>query len=57
MLNPSRDWLPSATSNFGALGLIILAFVFFIAEVFVASYGLLSVAGICALVFGSLFSF
>ena len=43
--------------NFGALGLIILAFVFFIAEVFVASYGLLSVAGICALVFGSLFLF
>jgi len=41
--------------NFGALGLIILSFVFFVLEVFVTSFGLLSLAGFASLIFGSLF--
>lgn len=43
--------------NFGALGLLIVAFVMFLLETFVVSYGLLSVAGIGALIIGSLFLF
>ena len=41
--------------NFGGLGLIVLAFVLFVMEAFVTSYGLLSLAATAALVFGSLF--
>ncbi|MBF0313466.1 MAG: nodulation protein NfeD [Oligoflexia bacterium] len=41
--------------NFGALGLIILSFVLFLLETYVSSYGLLVVAGLVSLVFGSLF--
>lgn len=43
--------------NFGALGLIVLAFLLFIMEIYVTSYGILSLAGIAALVSGSLFIF
>jgi membrane-bound serine protease (ClpP class) len=43
--------------NFGALGLIILAFLLFILEVFVTSFGMLSVAGVISLILGSLFLF
>lgn len=41
--------------NFGALGLIVLSFVLFIVEAFVTSFGLLTLAGITSLIFGSLF--
>ena len=41
--------------NFGALGLIILAFILFIIEMFVTSYGLLTVSGMISLICGSLF--
>jgi membrane-bound serine protease (ClpP class) len=43
--------------NFGALGLMVLAFILFLLEAFVPSYGLLSLAGIGSLVSGSLFLF
>lgn len=43
--------------NFGALGLIVVAFLLFIMEIYVTSYGILSLAGIAALVSGSLFLF
>jgi membrane-bound serine protease (ClpP class) len=41
--------------NFGSLGLIILAFILFILEFYITSYGVLTLAGITSLVFGSLF--
>lgn len=41
--------------NFGALGLIILAFVLFILESFITSHGLLSITGLASLLMGSLF--
>lgn len=41
--------------NLGALGLIILSFVLFVVEIYITSYGLISIAGICALIFGSMF--
>lgn len=41
--------------HFGALGLIVLSFLFFIMEIYVTSYGILSLAGIASLVSGSLF--
>ena len=43
--------------NFGALGLIVLAFALFLIEIFITSYGLLSLAGLLSLIFGSLFLF
>lgn len=43
--------------NFGAFGLIILSFVLFIIEIYVTSYGILTLGGIASLVFGSLFLF
>ncbi len=43
--------------NFGALGLIVLSFVLFILEAYITSYGVLSIAGIASLIFGSLFLF
>ena len=41
--------------NFGAFALIILAFVLFVLELFVTSFGIISLAGIASLVTGSLF--
>ncbi len=43
--------------NFGALGLIILSFILFIIEVYVTSYGLITIAGLASMLFGSLFLF
>ncbi len=43
--------------NFGALGLIILSFILFILEAYIVSYGILSLAGLISLIFGSLFLF
>ncbi len=43
--------------NFGALGLLILAFIMFILETYFTSHGLLSLVGLGALVIGSLFLF
>ncbi|MBL6989827.1 MAG: nodulation protein NfeD [Bacteriovoracaceae bacterium] len=43
--------------NFGAFGLIILSFVMFILEIYITSFGIISLAGIAALIFGSLFLF
>lgn len=43
--------------NFGALGLILLSFVLFIIEIYVTSYGILTLGGIASLIFGSLFLF
>jgi membrane-bound serine protease (ClpP class) len=41
--------------HFGALGLIVLSFLFFIMEIYVTSYGILSLAGLASLISGSLF--
>lgn len=41
--------------NYGALALIVLSFVLFILEIYITSYGILSLFGIAALVAGSLF--
>lgn len=41
--------------NFGALGLLLLAFVLFVLEVYITSYGLLSLLGLASLITGSLF--
>lgn len=43
--------------NLGALGLLALSFILFIMEVYITSYGILSLAGIASLVTGSLFLF
>ena len=43
--------------NFGALGLLLISFMLFVAEAYVTSYGLLSLAGVASLVTGSLFLF
>ena len=43
--------------NFGAMGLIILSFILFVLEVFITSFGVLTIGGIVALIFGSLFLF
>ncbi len=43
--------------NIGAMGLIILSFVLFVLEAYIISFGILTLAGIIALVFGSLFLF
>lgn len=43
--------------NLGALGLIALSFVLFILEVFITSFGVLTIGGIVALTLGSLFLF
>lgn len=43
--------------NFGSMGLIVLAFILFILEVFVTSFGLLTIGGIISLVIGSIFLF
>jgi membrane-bound serine protease (ClpP class) len=43
--------------NFGALGLMIFAFILFLLEAFVPSFGLLSLAGVGSLLSGSLFLF
>ncbi|MFT6070338.1 MAG: membrane-bound serine protease (ClpP class) [Bacteriovoracaceae bacterium] len=41
--------------NLGALGLIVLSFVLFVIEIYITSYGLISIAGILSLIFGSMF--
>lgn len=43
--------------NFGALGLMALSFILFVMEVFITSYGILSLAGLASLIAGSLFLF
>lgn len=43
--------------NMGGFGLILLSFVLFILEIYITSFGLLSIAAIAALVAGSLFLF
>jgi membrane-bound serine protease (ClpP class) len=43
--------------NFGALGLVILSFILFILEAYITSYGVLTLSGVAALIFGSLFLF
>lgn len=43
--------------NFGALGLLVFSFILFILEIYITSYGLLSLAGVASLVLGSLFLF
>jgi membrane-bound serine protease (ClpP class) len=43
--------------NWGALGLILLGVLFFIMEIFITSYGILSLAGLGSFVLGSLFLF
>lgn len=41
--------------DFGALGLIVFSFLLFVMEIYVTSYGVLSLAGLAALISGSLF--
>ncbi|MBH48387.1 MAG: hypothetical protein CME71_09495 [Halobacteriovorax sp.] len=43
--------------NFGAFGLIILAFVLLLMEIYITSYGVLTLAGLASLITGSLFLF
>ncbi len=43
--------------NLGSLGLVILAFVLFILEMFITSFGLLFISGMVSLFFGSIFLF
>lgn len=43
--------------NFGALGLIILSFILFVMEVYITSFGILTIGGLASLIFGSLFLF
>jgi membrane-bound serine protease (ClpP class) len=41
--------------NIGALALIVLAFILFVMEMYITSYGILSIGGVVALISGSLF--
>ena len=43
--------------NVGAMGLIILSFILFVLEVYITSFGVLTIAGLASLIFGSLFLF
>ncbi len=43
--------------NWGGMGLILLSFVLFLLEIWITSYGLLSIAGMASLIAGSLFLF
>lgn len=43
--------------NFGAAGLILASFILFLLEIYITSYGILSLAGVAALTIGSLFLF
>jgi membrane-bound serine protease (ClpP class) len=43
--------------NMGALGLILLGFVFFVAEIYITSFGVISIMGLAALATGSIFLF
>lgn len=43
--------------NFGAFSLLLLAFLLFVLEAYVTSYGALTLAGLASLTFGSLFLF
>jgi len=48
---------PSLSINYAGMMLLLLGFAFLVAEVFVVSYGALTVAGVASLVFGSLMLF
>ena len=41
--------------NLGALGLIVLSFILFVLEIYIVSYGILTLAGLASLIIGSLF--
>lgn len=43
--------------NLGALAIILASFIFFIMEIYITSYGILSIIGLCAMYFGSTFLF
>ena len=43
--------------NLGALGLLLVAFILFVMEAYITSYGLLALAGLASLITGSLFLF
>lgn len=43
--------------NVGAMGLIILSFILFVLEAYITSFGVLTIAGVASLIFGSLFLF
>ena len=43
--------------NFGALGLMVASLIFFIMEIYIVSYGALSLIGLASLLMGSLFLF
>lgn len=43
--------------NWGALGLIVLGLFLFVLEIFITSFGILSIAGLTSMVMGSLFLF
>lgn len=43
--------------NIGALGLIGLSFILFVVEFYITSFGILTIAGLASLIFGSLFLF
>jgi membrane-bound serine protease (ClpP class) len=43
--------------NIGAMGLIALSFLLFVLEAYITSFGVLTIAGIISLIFGSLFLF
>lgn len=43
--------------NFGGVGLLLLSFVLFVLEAYIPSFGLIALAGVAALVFGSLILF
>ena len=43
--------------NLGAMGLIILSFLLFVLEIYITSFGILTLAGLASLLFGSLFLF
>lgn len=43
--------------NIGALGLIVLSFILFVLEAYITSFGIITLAGLASLIFGSLFLF
>lgn len=43
--------------NMGALGLVVLSFILFVLEAYITSFGILTIAGLASLIFGSMFLF
>lgn len=43
--------------NMGALGLVLLSFILFVLEAYITSFGILTIAGLASLIFGSMFLF